>query len=110
MIAEENSPLSCLGDRRRLFQNIDDRKAVFHVDRHEQARHHGEVEGHVALVAVAEVGDGVLGPLVRLGQQHPAAVIPVDVPPQFLQERVRLGKVLAVGAFALVQIRHGVEA
>ena len=30
----------------------------------------GKVEGHVALVAVAEVGDGVLGPLVGLGQQH----------------------------------------
>ena len=40
---------------------------------HEQPRHQREVEGHVALVAVAEVGDRVLRPLVRLGQQHPVA-------------------------------------
>ena len=40
------------------------------LERHEQPRHDREVEGHVALVAVAEVGDGVLGPLVGLGQQH----------------------------------------
>ena len=47
--------------------------------RHEQARHEREVEGHVALVAVAEVGDGVLGPLVGLGQQHAVRELVVDV-------------------------------
>ncbi len=40
------------------------------LQRHEQPRHEREVEGHVALVALAEVGRGVLGPLVGLGQQH----------------------------------------
>ena len=33
----------------------------------------------------------------------------VDVRAQLLQEGVRLGQVLAVGAFALVQIRHRVQ-
>ena len=32
----------------------------------------GKWKAHVALVAVAEVGDAVLGPLVGLGQQHAA--------------------------------------
>ncbi len=33
----------------------------------------------------------------------------VDVPAQFLQEGVRFRQVLAVGALALVEIRHGVQ-
>ena len=48
--------------------------AVLHPHGHEHPRHQREVEGHVALVAVAEVGDGVLGPLVGLGQQHAVRV------------------------------------
>ena len=47
--------------------------------RHEHARHQREVEGHVALVAVAEVGAHVLGPLVGLGEQHAVRVVRVDV-------------------------------
>jgi hypothetical protein len=67
------------------------------------------VEVHVALVAVAEVGGGVLGPLVRLGQQHAILVARVDVGAQLLQEGVRLRQVLAVRALALVEVGHGVE-
>ena len=64
----------------------------------------------MALVALAEVGDRILRPLVRLGQQHAVAVLGVHVRAQLAQERVRLGQVLAVGALALVQVRDRVEA
>ena len=47
--------------------------AVLLPERHEHARHQREVERHVALVAVAEVGAHVGRPLVRLGQQHAVA-------------------------------------
>ncbi len=83
--------------------------AVFHAQRHEQPRHHGEVKCHVALIAAAEVGDGVLRPLVRLGQQHAVAILFVDVLAQLAQRVVRLRQVLAIRAFAFEQIRHGVQ-
>ena len=51
VVAEEDGPLRGLGDRRGLAQDVDDRVAVLHPERHEQARHEREVEGHVALVA-----------------------------------------------------------
>ena len=70
----------------------------------------GKWKARVALVAVAEVGHAVLGPLVGLGQQHAARVAGVHVGPQLLEEAVGLGQVLAVGALALEQVRHGVEA
>ena len=56
VVAQEQRPLAVRGDLRRLLQDVDDREAVLHVQRHEQPRHEREVEGHVALVAVAEVG------------------------------------------------------
>ena len=68
------------------------------------------MEAHVALVAVAEVVDHVGGPLVGLGQQHPARVGGVDLLAQAPQELVGLGQVLAVGAVALEQVGDGVEA
>ena len=37
------------------------------------------MKGHVAFVAVAEVGDRVLGPLIGLGQQHAVLETLVDV-------------------------------
>jgi hypothetical protein len=71
------------------------------------------VERHVALVAadvrVAEVLHDVGGPLVGLGQQHPARVLDVHHLAAALEEGVALGEVLAVGALALEQVGHGVE-
>jgi hypothetical protein len=49
----------------------------------------------------AEVLDDVAGPLVGLGQQHPARKLVVDDLAHSLQKRVGLGQVLAVGAFTL---------
>ena len=63
----------------------------------------------MALVAVAEVVDGVLGPLVGLGQEHAAGPLAVDVGAELLEELVGLGEVLAVGALALVEVGDGVE-
>ena len=58
---------------------------------------------------IAEVLDDVGRPLVRLGQQHPAGKFVVDDLAAVLEERVRLGQVLAVGALALEQVGHRVQ-
>ena len=83
--------------------------AVFLAERHEHPRHQREVERHVALVAVAEVRPHVGRPLVRLGEQHAVAVGGVELAPDALEHRVRLGQVLVVRPFAHAQVRHGVE-
>ena len=77
--------------------------------RHVHARHQREVERHVAFVAVAEIVLGVLRPLVGLGQQHAAGIVRVELGADRLQDVVRLGQVLVVGALALDQVGHGVE-
>ena len=100
-------------DRRRLGEDLRDREAVLAAHRHEDARHQREVERHLALVAadlgVAVVRDDVRGPLVGLGQQHPARVLVLHDLAAAPQEGVRLGQVLAVRAVALEQVGHGVE-
>ena len=110
MVAEEESPLRVLGNRRRPVEDLEDRRRVLAAERHEHARHDREVERHVALVAVAEVLDDVVRPLVRLGEQHAVGVARVDLRAHALQVLVRLGQVLAVRAVALVEVRHRVEA
>jgi hypothetical protein len=64
----------------------------------------------VELVAPAEVRDHVFGPLVRLGEQQRRGVALLYVRAQFFKELVRLRKVLAVRALALVEVGHGVHA
>ena len=111
VVAQEDPPLAAVGDLRGLGEDLGDRVALLPPHRHEHAGHEREVEAHVALVAVgAEVVDDVLGPLVRLGEQHPAGVLVVDDLADAAQVLVGLGEVLAVGAVALEQVRHGVEA
>ena len=109
MIAQEQRPLAVVGNVRRLVEDLGERVAVLLPQRHEHARHQREVEGHVAFVAVAEVGAHVGGPLVRFGQQHPVAVGRVELPPHPLQHRVRLGQVLVVRSLADAQVRNRVE-
>jgi hypothetical protein len=108
VVAQEERPLAVLGDRRRLLQDVDDRKAVLHAQRHEHPRHQREVERHVALVAVAEVGDRVLRPLVRLGEEHAVLNWRRRAPAARFRKRAsRAGS--RSRALALEQVRHGVE-
>jgi hypothetical protein len=65
----------------------------------------------VALLAVrTEVVHDVGGPLVRLREEDLAGEVGVDGLAQPLEKGVGLGQVLAVGAVALVEVGHGVEA
>ena len=113
VVAQEDAPLAAVRDRRGLLEDLRDREARLAPYRHEDARHHREVEGHVALVAaglgVAEVVDDVRGPLVGLAEQHPAGVLVVDEAADLLEEVVGLREVLAVGARTLVEVGHRVE-
>ena len=70
VVAQKHGPLAVLRNRRRLIEDIDDRKPILHLQRHEHARHEREMEIHVRLVAVAEIGHRVFRPLVRFRQQH----------------------------------------
>ena len=110
VVAQEHGPLAAGRNGRGLLHDVEDGKAVLHHQRHEDARHDGEVVGHVAFVTVAEIGHGVLGPLVGLGQEQAVLELPVHVGAEFFEERVGLGQVFAVGAPALEKIRHGVQA
>ena len=112
VVAQERGPLPTRRRVRRLLHDVDDRRAVLEAQRHEEARHHRELEVHVALhaVTVAEVRRGILRPLVGLGEQHASRVLGVDVGAQPLQDSVGLGQVLAVRALALVEVGDGIEA
>ena len=109
VVAQEDRPLAGVGDLRRLAHDVGDGKAVLARQRHVHARHQREMEGHVALVALAEIVLGVLGPLVGFGEQHAIGVELVELGTDPLQHGVRLGQVLVVGAFALDQIGNGIE-
>ena len=64
----------------------------------------------MAFIPVAQVGHGVLRPLVGLGQQHAILEFAVHMSPQLFQKGVRLGEILAVRALAFIEIWHGVKA
>src|SRR6266849_6808573 len=74
------------------------------------AGHEREVEGHVELVAIPEIGADVGGPLVGLGQENAPLVLGVDVTADLPQELVGLRQVLAVGPLALDEIGDRVAA
>ena len=78
VIAQEHRPLAVLRNRRRLLEDVDDRKPILHLQRHEHPRHEREMEIHVRLVAFAEIRDRVFRPLVRFRQQH--AVLEISRP------------------------------
>ena len=109
VVAQEDGPLAGVVDDRRLGQDLGDRVALLPADRHEEARHEREVEAQVALVAVAEVVGHVARPAVGLGQQDAPGVVGIDLLADALDERVRLGQVLARRPVALVQVGHRVE-
>ncbi|CNG84223.1 Uncharacterised protein [Mycobacterium tuberculosis] len=114
VVAQEDAPLAGFGDFGGLGHDLGDGVALFAADGHEDAGHDGEVEGHVAFVAagggVAEVFDDVGGPLVGFGEQDAVGVEAVDFGADAFEVGVGFGEVLAVGAFAGVQVGDGVQA
>ena len=109
VVAQKHRPLARVRDGRCLLNDVHDRVAVFHFHRHVHPRHDREVVVHVAFVAVAKVACRVFGPHIGFGQKHPARIILVHVGAHFLEEGVRFGQVLAVGAVAFKQIGHGIH-
>jgi hypothetical protein len=107
---QEERPLGARRRRGRLLEDVDDREAILGLERHVHPRHEREVEGQLALVAGAEVGGGVLRPLVRLGDEDPAREALVDVAAELAHELVGLRQVLAGRPLALEQVREAVEA
>ncbi len=110
VVAQEQRPLALRRSGRRLRQDVDHRKPILLAGGHEHPRHQGEMEGHVACVAVAHVRHGVLGPLVGLGQQHPITEARVDVRTELAQEGEGLGQVLARRALTGVEVGNRIEA
>ena len=86
VIAQEEAPLAVVGDGGGLRHDVGDGEAVFLAERHVDARHQREVEGHVALVAVAEVGADVGGPHVGFGEDEAVVVFGVDDGADFLDD------------------------
>ena len=111
VIAQEHRPLAGLRNRRRLLEDVEDRRAILHPHGHEQPRHQRKMERHVTLVAApfAQIFHRVLRPLVGLRQEHAVAVVRIHMRAQRFQVGVRLGQVFAVRPFALVKIRNRVE-
>ena len=109
MVAKEYGPLAPIRDVRRLIEDVDNREAVFHLDGHEDARHEREMEGHVAFVAITEIGGSVFRPLIRLRKQHAVFIGAVHMGPQIFEEGMGLGKVFTIGPLPLEQIGNGVE-
>ena len=110
VVAQEDAPLTGVGNARRALDDVDERLAVLEPERHEHARHDREVKRHVELVAVAEVRADVLRPHVGFGQQHLAGEVRVEPGAQLLQHGVRLGQVLARRALALDEVGDRVHA
>ncbi len=79
MVAQEESPLAGRVNLGRLGENIDDWESILLVNGHEHPRHQREVEVHVALVALTEIGRSVFRPLVGLGQKEAVLELRVDV-------------------------------
>ncbi len=109
VIAQEDRPLAVVRNLGRLLHDLDDGVPVFLRDGHVHAGHEREVVGHVALVPLREVLAHVLGPLVRLGQQHAVRVMFVHRGANLLDDVVRLGQVLVGRARAHAQVGDRVE-
>ncbi len=110
MTAQERRPLAARRQIGRALENLHQRRAIGFRQGHEEARHQREVKVHVNFVAVAEVGQHIFRPLIGFGQQHRARRIGIDEGAQPFEISVRLRQVLAVGAFAFIEIRRRIDA
>ena len=109
MIAQKQRPLAVRGDIRRLPQDVGNGKPVLLGYGHVDSGHQGKVIGHVALVAVAEIGADVFRPLIGFREQELAGGVAIQLGPDLLDDRVGFREVLVVGPLALAQIRNGVQ-
>ena len=110
MVTQKNSPLAVLRDVRRLRHDVRNRQAIFLAECHVHARHQRKVEGHVALIAIAEVRTHICRPLVGLGENHATFVPFIDRRANLLDRRVRLRKIFAIGAIAFDEVWNGIHA
>ena len=85
-------------------------RAVFLAQSHVDARHQRKVKGHVALIAVTEVGTDVCGPHVGFGEHQAIFILGVDHGANLFDFDVSLGHVLAACTVALDQIGDRVQA
>ena len=67
MVAEKERPLAGVGNAGRLPKDVHNWESILSAQPHEEAGHEREIEGHVALVPISEVGGGFVGPLVGFG-------------------------------------------
>ena len=109
VIAQEHGPLAAIGNRRCLIEDVDDRKPVLHLQRHEHARHERKVEVHVRFVALAKVSDRIFRPLIGLREQHAVGKFCIDMCAQLAEIVMGLRQIFAACTFAFVKIRDGVE-
>ena len=109
MVSQEDAPLARLGDGRCALDDLDERLAVLQPQGHEHPRHQGEVERHVELVAVPEIGTHVLRPLVGFGEQRLPREVLVEALAEESEHIVRLRQVLAGRPFPLDQVRHAIH-
>ena len=109
MIAQEHRPLTIIGNRRSLLEDIDDRKSILHLQRHEHARHEWEVKVHVRFVAFAKVSRRILRPLIGLREQHSIWKFCIDMSAQRTEIVMRLRQILAAGVLPFVKVWDGVE-
>src|SRR5215204_3747752 len=70
MIAQKDSPLAVLRNRRCLLQNVHNGKTIFCVDSHKQTGHEREMKVHMAFISLPKVSRGILGPLISLSQEQ----------------------------------------
>ena len=111
VVAQEHAPAGALGDVRGLGEHPHELVRLLRPQRVEDARHDREVEGHVALRLLlgAEEGGDLARPLVRLGDQDAARVVPVDHRAHPLDELVGRRLALAVALLGLVEVGDGIE-
>ncbi|OEI69691.1 trehalose synthase domain protein [Curtobacterium sp. ER1/6] len=111
VVAEEDAPRGLLGHVEGLGQDRLELGGVLGAERVEDARHHREVERHVALglLVGAEERRRLARPLVRLREQDATGVLVVDHRPELLDELVGLRLALAVALLGLEEVRDRVE-
>ena len=111
VVAEEDAPLALGRDLRGVGQDLLEIGALAPGEAHVEAGHHREVEVHVALVAIAEVGGRHRRAIWLASASSTLSPYSAStVAPHLLEEGMGLGEVLAAGALPLVEVGDGIHA